>query len=210
LALFNLNWFNAAVLVNPNSVSQRVSYRQKSVGGVFSTTGFTPANDLPKTASSATSPVLAENKIWQFRVQCICTVGGPTSNDNGDIEGFKFICITPTLSQTTTTATITLNVLGLDITKARFTLHLESDDSVVSGPTVVNVAANSITYTATGLTPGTTYYWETELYTTLNGVEIISSDADQLNTSCMSIDFLTTEDICVPCTAITATAIEVA
>lgn len=205
---FNLTWFNTAVIINPNATGQRALYRQKSVGGSFISTGFTPANDLPKFASASTSPVLAANTIWEFRVQAICTEGGPTNNDNGIIEAIKFACLTPTLAKTTTTATITLNITGLDITKARFVLHKDSDNSVVSGPTIVNPSGSAISLNVTGLTPDTVYYWMVELYSTVNGVEVISSAVSQLGAPCQSADFETDEDVCQPITALTVTSIE--
>lgn len=208
MAQFELNWFNAAVLISPNAISQRALYRQKSVGGAFISTGFTPANDLPKTASQTLSPDLAENVIWEFKVQAICTEGGPTDNDNGIIELLEFECLTPILSQDVDSATITLNVLGLDITKARFTLHFASDNTVADGPTTVNKVGNSISYTATGIDPGTDYYWEIELYSTVGGVEIVSSSLDQLGFACQSDVFSTDEDICAPCTDLDVSSIE--
>lgn len=210
MAQFVLNWFAAPVMVNPNSVSQRALYRQKSVGGSFISTGFTPTNDLPTTTQSTTSPNLGTNIIWEFKVQAICTEGGPTDNNNGIVEGLKFECLTPNIATTTiTTATIVLNISGLDITKASFTLHLTSDDSVVYGPVVVNPSGSAITTTATGLTPDTEYYWEYTLYSTVNGVEIQSTSVEQLGVACFSDDFSTPEDVCLPCTALTAEAEEV-
>lgn len=208
MAQFSLNWFNAAVLVNANALTQRAAYRQKSVGGSFITAGFTPTNDLPKTAVTVTSPVLAENKIWEFKIDCICAVGGPTPNDNGIIEKLKFQCLTPVLSNEITTAQAVLNITGLDITKARFTVHVTADNSVAYGPVIVNAVGNSITANATGLDPETEYYWEIELYATVGGVEIISSAVGQLGASCISSNFTTGADICEPCTVITATVIE--
>ena len=108
MAQFTLNWFAAPVMVNPNSIGQRALYRQKSVGGAFISTGFTPANDLTIVQETVTSPDLATNKIWEFKVQAICTVGGPTDNNNGIIEALKFACLVPNIATVTiTTATIT-------------------------------------------------------------------------------------------------------
>jgi hypothetical protein len=208
MAQFNLTWFNTAVIINPNVTGQRVSHRKKSLGGVFSATGYTPANDLPKTASASLSPALADNTVWEFKVEAYCTVGGPTINDNGLQEGLKFTCLVPTLSKTTNTATINLNVTGLDITQATFILHLTSDDSVVSGPTTVARTGSAITHTVTGLTPDTDYYWEFIQYAIVDGAEIASNDADQLNASCLSITVHTDEDVCAPITALTSVATE--
>lgn len=209
MAQINLTWFNTAVIVNPNVTGQRVSHRQKSVGGAFITTGYTPANDLPKTASASQSPVLADNRVWEFKVEAICTEGGPTINDNGLQEALKFACLTPVVSAiTASSATITLNVTGLDITQATFIIHLASDDTVVAGPTTVARVGNSITYNATGLDDDEDYYIETILYAIVNGSQIQSNDADQLDDSCISADFSTIPAICAPCTDIDATVIE--
>jgi len=208
MAQFNLTWFNTAVVINPNSTGQRVSHRQKSVGGVFTTTGYTPANDLPKTASASQSPILANNIVWEFKVEALCEEGGPTINDNGLQEGLKFACLVPSLSQTTDTATIVLNVAGLDIHQATFILHLDADDSVVSGPTTVARVGNSISHTATGLDPDTEYYWEFIEYAIVDGSEIASNNANQLNASCESVTFETDEDVCVACTDIDSSAEE--
>lgn len=205
---FNLNWFNTAVIISPNALFQRALYRQKSIGGSFISIGFTPSNDLPKTASATISPNLAANVIWQFEVEAICTVGGPTINENGVQEKIAFACLTPSLSQTATTATIVLNITGLDITKARFILHKDSDDSVVSGPTIVNPSGSAISLNVTGLTAETVYYWEVELYSTTNGVEVISSTLDQLGSSCQSMTFETDEDVCNPITSLNVSSIE--
>jgi hypothetical protein len=208
MAQFNLTWFNTAVIINPNATGQRVSHRQKSVGGAFTTAGYTPANDLPKTASAAQSPALTDNVVWEFKVEALCTVGGPTINDNGLQEGLKFACLVPTLSWDTEEATISLNVANTDITQATFVLHLAADDSVVSGPTTVARTGTVITHTVTGLDPDTEYYWEFIEYAIVDGSQIASNDAGQLGASCESVNFTTDEDTCAPITDITAEATE--
>lgn len=207
---FVLNWYAAPVMVNPNSIGQRASYRQKAVGGSFITTGFTPSNDLNIVAQTITSPNLAANKIWEFKVEALCTSGGPTINNNGIQEALKFACISPTLSSTTTTVTAQLNITGLDITKAQFTLHKVSDNSTTYGPVTNTPSGSIIQAVATGQTPDTAFYWEIILYTTLNGVEIASNTTSQLNSSCLSANISTIPDACVPITDITAIAIETA
>jgi hypothetical protein len=208
MAHFNLNWFNTAVIINSNVTGQRASHRQKSIGGAFSASGYTPANDLPKTASSTQSPDLATNKVWEFKVEALCTVGGPTANDNGLVEALKFSCLVPDVTFNKNTSTITLNVAGLDITSATFILHKQSDNSVVEGPTTVARTGTAITHTATGLTPGTGYYWEFIQYAIVNGSQVASNDPSQLNVSCTTSNFTTDEDVCDPITKLSATATE--
>jgi len=208
MAQFQLNWFAAPVMVNPNSTGQRALYRQKAIGGSWISTGFTPSNDLTIVTQQVTSPILTENKIWEFKIQCLCASGGPIDNNNGIIEALKFACIGSTLSFTTTTATIQLNISGLDITKATFTLKKQSDNSVVYGPVTQTPSGSVIQTMATGLTDNTGYYWSYYLASTVNGVEIHSTDVNQLNNPCTSANFTTLPATCDPITAITAVAHE--
>jgi len=205
---FKLDWFAAPVMVNPNATGQRAVYRQKSVGGSFISTGFTPANDLSIVAQTTTSPNLDANKIWEFKVQALCTSGGPTDNNNGIIEALKFACLLPTLSSTSFTATIQLNIASLDITKAVFSLHLVSDDTIVYGPVTATPLGTIIQTQATGIDDDTDYYWTFSLKSTVNGVEISSTDSTQLNQECQSVEFSTPPDVCLPVTATTAVATE--
>jgi hypothetical protein len=207
---FNLAWFAAPVMVNPNAISQRALYRRKSVGGAFISTGFTPANDLTIVTQAVTSPDLLANVIWEFKVQAICTTGGPVDNNNGLVEGLKFACLTPVTSSTTSTATIQINISNTDITKATFTLHKSSDDSVIFGPTTVNPSGSIIQNVAIGLDDDTEYYWSYHLHALVNGVEINSLAVNQLNSSCESDPFSTLPDVCLPITALTAIAQETA
>jgi len=209
MAQFTLNWFNTAVIINPNAIGQRVSHRGKTAGGAFVTTGYTPANDLPKTASVSQSPVLANNIVWEFKVEALCEEGGPTLNDNGLQEGLKFACLEPVISNVDEdSATIALNVLNTDITSATFILHLTSDDSIVLGPITIARVGNSITWNVTGLVAGTQYYVETILYAIVNGSQIQSNDVNQLNASCVSDDFTTAIGVCASVTDLDATVIE--
>ena len=189
MAQFTLQWNNSAALANSNAISQRVSYRQKSVGGSFITTGFSPSNDLAVSVTTANTPTLSDNVVYEFIVQTICTTGGPTNNDNGIVEAIQFGCINPSISKTDTASTINLDVTGTNITKARFTLRKTSDNSVVSGPTVVLVSGNAASTTATGLTASTSYYWQIELYAIVGGVEVISSSGSYIGSPCGPYSF---------------------
>lgn len=210
MAQFILTWDNTAVLASSNATAQRALYRQKSIGGSFISAGFTPTNDLAKSAITTTTPVLSSNLVYEFKIQSICAQNGPTDNDNGIRELIAFACITPTVSQATTTATASLNVTGTDITKARFTLKKSSDNSIVYGPTIINRSVNTIATTATGLVGSTNYYWQIELYANINLVEIISSGSDFIGTVCGP--YTTTTDVppvCNPVTSVTVTSVEI-
>lgn len=184
MAVFTLNWDNTLTLASPNTLAQRASYRRKDVGGAWITAGFTPANDMLKTAITALSPDLLVNVLYEFRVQAICTTNGPTTNSNGIREQIIFACIAPATSQSDVAATASISTVGLNITKVRFTLRKTSDNSIVGGPTTITVAGDLAQTTVTGLTASTSYYWQIELLATVNGVEVVSSAIDYLNAVC--------------------------
>lgn len=185
MATFTLNWDNSLVLAEPNAINQRASYRIKTVGGAFITTGFTPTNDMSTAVISATHNG-TENKIYEFKVEALCTAGGPTMNDNGIVEQIVFECVDPSsLTADDDSITISLNLTATDITKVRFKLRKQGDDSLVQTITTVcpgGIGSTSANFTA--LSPNTAYYITAEFYCTINGVEVISSSSDYLNAVC--------------------------
>lgn len=206
MAQFTLVWDNTDILANPNAINQQAMYRGKVIGGAFITAGFTPANPMATSVVSALSPVLTDNVIYQFKTQSLCTVGGPRDNDNGLIEIIAFGCIVPTITKTYNQATASINLTGLDITKVKFTLKRASDNVVVFTQTV-NKASNAAATLATGLLGATNYYWEIELYTIVNSVELISSDAEFLGEACGAYALTTDANpVCDPITATTITS----
>lgn len=212
MAQFRLNWNNIILISNPNVIGQRASYRQKSLGGSFITTGFTPANDLSTTIDTVDSANIAVNKVWEFKIESICTIGGPIINTNGLQEKLKFACITPVITHTANSSNITLNVTGLDITKAQFILKKVSDNSIIYGPVTINRVGNSISAVATGLIGSTAYYWETVLFATVSGIEIDSVSASTpigIGTACISTNFTTEASICLPVTGVDVSSINI-
>ena len=211
MAQFTLTWNNAAILSNPNSIGQRALYRVKSVGGSFLSTGFTPANDLLTSVTSVLSPTLDENSVHEFKIQGLCTVNGPTDNDNGIKEIISFTCIVPTLVNSITTASASINVANTDISKARFTLRKSSDNSILFGPVIIARVGDSIeSGNATGLTASTNYYWQIELYSTVQGLEVISSNSEYLGAVCGPYLFMTdAQPVCNPVTSLTVNSIEI-
>lgn len=192
MGVFTLNWDNTLLLANANSIAQRASYRRKDVGGAWITGGFTPLNDMLKTVNTALSPNLLDNVLYEFRVQGICTVGGPTINTNGVKEQIGFACIVPSMSQTDVAATASINTTGLNITKVIFTLRRLSDNVIVGGPTTITVVGNLAQTTMTGLTDTTGYYWQIQLIAVVEGVEVVSSAIEYLGTVCGPYTFDTT------------------
>jgi len=188
MAVFTLTW---TPVITGNVTAQRANYRQKSVGGSFITTGFSPSNDLSTAATTTAKGSLFSNTIYEFKIQNICTEGGPTDNSGGISEQIAFECLTPTVTKTTTSGQAAYTGLPADITKVRFTLRKTSDNTIVSGPTVVTVAGNAALLNVTGLTVTTGYYFQTEFYTTLTSGEVISSQSGYLNAVCGPYSFTT-------------------
>lgn len=210
MSQFKLTWDNTAVVANSNATGQRVGYRQKSVGGIFNTTGFTPTNDLAKAAVTTDSPILLDNIVYEFRVQTICTQNGPTNNDNGVQEGLIFGCLGSNPNQTHEQATILVSLVNTDITKARITLKRSADNSVVSGPITISRINDAITQTVFDLIPDTNYYWQLEYAAIVNSIEVWSSDLAQLGAPCPPVQFKTNPNpVCTPVTSLTATTIQV-
>lgn len=207
---FTLTWINTAIATNDNVLNQTVSYRPKTAGGAWITAGFTPANNMNKTVNTADTPNLVYNIVYEFKVETLCTLNGPTINDDGIEEAIGFECITPDLDQTYNTATITLNVTGLDITKARFTLRKSSNNAIIMAAAIVNRVSNSITKTATGLLSEIGYYWQVETYANVNNTEEISSDTAYFGKTCTPYPITTdAAPVCDPITAMTVASIEI-
>lgn len=184
MAILYCTWDNTAVSASSNVISQRLSWREKTVGGGFNTTSVTPSNDMAKTVSAADFTAATVNKVYEFKVEAICTEGGPTANLNGIVENIVFSCVTPEpIVVTTTTLNFHINIPSTDITKARLRLRLQSDNSLIATQTVTK-ASNAIDYTFTGLTNNTGYYVEIEYYAMVNGVEVISSSVDYIGNPC--------------------------
>lgn len=185
MATFTLNWDNSLVLAEPNAINQRASYRVKSVGGPYLTTGFTPANDLA-TTDVTTSRTGTENTVYQFKIEAICTAGGPTPNDNGVVEQIVFECIDPIFTDITSTEfTVTVPTSTTDMTEIKFDLRLQGDGSLVD--TITSISPGNLGDTIaifTGLTPNTAYYLEMTYYATINGVLVASDSVDYLGDVC--------------------------
>lgn len=181
---FTLSWDNSDVAASPNATGQRVSYRQKSVGGAWIDTGFNPNNDLGVNDNTAVSPTILNNVVYEFKVEALCASGGPTLNDNGIQEEIAFACIAPTIQNTDVTSQITLNLANTDITKVRFTLRKVSDNTVAHGPMDIVRIGNIVTTVAASLAPSTNYYWQVILFANINGGEVNSGQAGYINAVC--------------------------
>jgi hypothetical protein len=182
MATIPISWDNSAVNANVLATGQRVSKRIKALIGAFDTLGFAPVNDMAKTVNSAVSTILP-NRVYEYKVEAICSSGGPIINNNGPRDGIVFECIVPTFITTSTTIDVVVDLLNKDITKIRVRLKKQSDNSLI-GTITANKVGNNATANFTGLVGGTAYYVEIELYALVNGVEVISSAANYLNAVC--------------------------
>ncbi len=121
------------------------------------------------------------------------------------------MCIAPTITKTDVIASAVVNVANTDITKARFTLRKNSDNSIVGGPTVVNRIGTTVSSgDFTGLVTSTGYYFQIELYANNQGAEVISSQTGYLESVCGPYPFTTNAPAgCNPVTSFTLVAREV-
>lgn len=169
MANFTLNW---TPNINSNVSIQQAEYRQKSVGGVYNTSGFSPANPLLTTDSTTSISGLLDNVVYEFRVVNFCTEGRTHSSN---IEFIKFACVTPVISNTSTTVTASISSLPVDITKIKYSLLSSDGLTVLQGPIAVNTSSGSSVYVFTGLSPDTDYIVKIELVALVNGIEVTSS-----------------------------------
>lgn len=187
MACFTYNWDNTEVLANDNNTGQNVYYREAGEVSWISH----PDNPFETSDNTAEICSTSDNIVYEFKVESTCEQGGPTPNDNGIIEYIGFSCVDIEIDQTHNTCVATVDLSNTDITKVRFTLRKSSDNSIAYGPITVNKTSNQAMATATGLTAATSYYWQFIMYATVGGVEIISSQATQLNTVCGPYTFST-------------------
>jgi hypothetical protein len=171
-----LNWDNTALLANPNVLVVRALQRQKVIGGTFYTTGFIPANDLAPSLTSTEFTAYVVNKIYELKVQSICSSGGPTDNSNGIQEGIVFDCLPMVIDVPSDPSTEFDGYVDLgttDIEGIKYTLKKQSDSSIVEPETDSPAidGASGISYT--GLDPDTDYYIDGVFYATINGVEVL-------------------------------------
>lgn len=210
MSQFTLEWITDDIVNNTNCLTQTAMYRYRLVGGAYISAGFNPSNPLAKSVSTTDSPILDNNKVIQFRIETECAASGPSYNDDGVEENIEFAEIIPTVSKTENTATASLDVTGTDITKAKFTLRKASDNSIVGIPTIVNRVNDAISFSQSSLSSNTNYYWQIELYATVNNVELVSSNSDYIGTAFSPYPFSTDAPaVCNPVTSLTVTSIEV-
>lgn len=182
MAILQINWNAENTDGNPSVTGLRISKRVKAVGGAWDTSGFDTPNDMANSLATNQAVVTA-NRVYEFKVESLCSAGGPVQNLNGVQEGIAFECITPGKEFTHNSLQVTIPTLLTDITKARIVVHLTSDDSIVSSG-IYNSNGVQIQANITSLVQNTEYYFTVELYAMVNGFEVISSDAAFLNAVC--------------------------
>lgn len=180
MATRGLSWDNTAVNASVNAIGQRASKRIKAVGGAWDTSGFLPANTMAKTVSEANATVTA-NRVYEFKIEALCTTGGPTINTNGIQEGIAFECIGSFEADGSsseppgelTVRVVDFDTLVPDINKVRFKLYNAAGTILVNTSPDLNSSAN-IEHTFTGLDPGETYSCRVEYGAIVNGVQVWS------------------------------------
>lgn len=207
MVVFTLEWETDDIVNNTNVTGQTASYRLESTAPNGGWTPILP-NPLGKTIETVDTPALLDNITYQFKVEAICTLNGPTINDNGIQEEIGFACITPVITKTTTTSTISIDVTGLSITKAGFELLKQSTPNPPVVPlTVMDRVGNTIGMTASTLISATAYFWKVRLYANVND-ELVNS-FDYMG-ACPTYPFTTDSFIgCIGITAATVTATSV-
>ncbi len=170
-----LSWNNIALLASPNVLAVRAWQRQKIIGGTYYTTGFLPANDLAPSLFSTEFIAAVVNKVYEFKVESICSSGGPSENTNGIQEGMVFGCLTLTsipVASATDSWSGVINVTATDLQGVKFTLKKQADDTVVGLVQDIPQVAGICQIDYTGLDSATAYYVEAIMYATVNGVQV--------------------------------------
>lgn len=188
MATFTLHWDNTAVLANSNVTAQRASYRRRSVGGTFATTGFTPANDMAKSVVSAVTGTLLDNVVYQFKVEAICTSGGPSINSNGLVENIKFDCIIAEVAPQSNSVLVKYTSLPVDIISVDFTIWDNAGTSIIQGPFNVPVVAGATQRMFTGLASATNYQSGIKLRAVLNNATITQVISPECKTAFTTAD----------------------
>lgn len=210
MAQFTLSWNNADAVAQANAISQRASYRLKTVGGAWLTGGFIPANDMAKSVSTTdTASNLTNNVVYEFLTETLCTAGGPSANDNGIQEGIAFACLIPTLTKTYNSAKAVISLVGTDVSKVRLTLK-RTLDNVIMGTSLIPKVNNLAELTVIGLAFSTNYYWQVELFANVNNIEVSSLAVAYLGVVCGSYPTVTDANpVCNPTTSLTITSIQI-
>lgn len=179
MATIDLSWDNTAVNASGNTTGQRASKRIKAVGGAWSTSGFVPANDMAKTVNSAVATITG-NRVYEFKVEALCVVGGPTINDNGIQEGIVFECIGGAESDGGVNSgdlrfrVVDFDTNAPDINFVKFALYDSTNTTLLQTTAALPNSAN-IEHTFTGLTPGEVYVVRVIYGALVNGVQTWSS-----------------------------------
>lgn len=183
MATLTLTWDNTAVNASANATGQRAMKRIAAIGGAFNSSNFSPANPLLKTATTTQAESIIANRVYDFYIEALCTEGGPTPNTDGIKQRIKFECITPVINTGIDYVTVIVNVANTDITKGRFILRKQSDDTIVDTVVGTRSGFDEVFATFPSLSPDA-YYVTVEFYAVVDGVEVISSAAGYMNAVC--------------------------
>lgn len=178
MATIDLSWDNTAVNASGNTTGQRASKRVKAIGGAWDTAGFAPTNDMAKTVNSAVATILP-NRVYEFKVEAICTAGGPTINDNGIQEGITFQCIGGAEGSPGDNpgellfSVVDFDVNAPDINFVKFALY-DNTNTTLLQTTAALPNASTISHLFTGLDPDAAYVVRVIYGALVNGVQVWS------------------------------------
>lgn len=195
---FTFDWDNTALATDSNVIGQRISFRPKDTLGAWHTAGFTPSNDINKTIHHAINPLIADNLIYQFKLETICGVGGPVISNNDIQEQITFQCVEPSYTYLIqgvpgfleTDITISLHNLD-DVNSVDLLIRKVSDDSLFRGPYTMAVINGSLEQDiSTNIDQSTYYYIQTRYRAFVQGVQVYSDSSNYLGAWCSSQSFI--------------------
>jgi len=154
------------------------------------TTGANPTGNTP-TATTLNVTGLVPNTLYHFRTNGVYA----SATTNGNDATFITVPNAPTgiTANTATTSGFIVNWtapvgIGAGYT---YTLTVSTSNTFASGNTTVNsIAAGTTTHTFTTLSPGTTYYYEVQVVSTLAGSQVSALDQSTVENNPTSITTL--------------------
>jgi hypothetical protein len=151
----NLNWTPAGGI---NSTGQQVQYK------LMNDVDWTTYATVGPTVSTLSIPNLDDNRVYQFRIVNVCSVGGPTTS--GTHELIQMICPSVSITNLThDTVSYSLSAISIPRDIDLVEVKLFNDQNVqVSVVTHNNIS--QLTGTFSGLQQQTTYQIEVTLKAT--------------------------------------------
>lgn len=202
----NLAVTGASITWNPsassNNINQQVKKRIKGLTP-WDTAGFTPSNNLAPNVSAATT-VLQPNTIYEFQVDTLCTIGGPTSSTTRESIVFNCSSVPAFTGSSFSSTTINPGVLPTfagSNTLNYYVVYLYNSTGTTLLQTSASVNFGSPAPQFTGLIGSTTYILKFALFAIVNG-------SNNSSTQCASSSFTTSPTfVCIAPTGLISSAV---